>query len=197
MKEQKELETSQAVVYAFAECGDLVNQHLQKYRRSWTKHFGNSSLPELVKNWKFAGGPSDRTTDYSQKLMEVIRNKHPELVEDSETNESYEIVASWIYYYAARCEMFHCDMEGKLKSPNELLRLFNDVLMKFEEGQYTFTSREFEKNVPLAVKELRDKHFHKEGSQRISNWTDEPVHEYTETEAGIIPRITVANRSGC
>jgi hypothetical protein len=92
-----------AVQRGLAECGDLVHERLTKHRTAWVKKFSNKPLPEIVRLYV---GSANRTCNYSRKLFDVVRQKHPEIEDEGELWNRYEIVAGWIRFYALRCEYF-------------------------------------------------------------------------------------------
>jgi hypothetical protein len=116
----------------------------------------------------------------------VVQQKHPEIEDESELWDRYEIVAGWIHFYALQCEYFHSDIEKK-KDPEKLLALLNGVLDKFDQGLYVFKLPEYHQYVRMAVEELRDKRFKKDGDVWKSTWTNKPVGSSVEHESSIIP----------
>ena len=99
---------------------------------------------------------------------------------------SYEIVASFIRFYVFRCKYFHSDIEKKEKDPKESLRLPNNVLDKFDRGEYEFARPEYQKYVRMAIEELRDKHSEKDGDVWKSSWTKNPVGISVERESSTV-----------
>ena len=82
---QQNLTSKIAMQRGFAECSDLVKEHLTKYRTAWVKKFSNKPVPEIVELWTFAGGSTNRTCNYSSKLFDVVRQNIPK----SKTRASY------------------------------------------------------------------------------------------------------------
>jgi hypothetical protein len=185
--EQQNLKRNIAIERGLAECGDLVHERLIKYRTAWVQKFSNKPLPEIVGLWADAGGSTNRKCDHSLELFRVVQQKHPEIQEDEELWRRYEVVACWIHFYALRCEYFHSDIEKKKKNPEELLKLLNNVLDKFDHGEYEFTPPEYEEYVRMAVEELRDKHFEKDGDVWKSTWTNNPIGVSIERESSALP----------
>lgn len=142
--EQQKLKNDIAIKRGLAECGDVVYERLMKYRTTWVKSFSNKPLPEIVWRWTEAGGSTNRNCEHSLKLFQVVQKEHPEIQEEEELWKRYEAVAGWIYFYALRCEFYHSDIEKKKKKPEELLKLLNNVLDKFDHGEYGFTLPEYE-----------------------------------------------------
>ena len=65
--------------------------------------------------------------------------------------------------------------------------LLNGVLDKFDRGAYEFTDPEYHRYIQMAVEELRDKHFEKEGDVWKSTWTKNPVTSSIECVSSTIP----------
>ena len=84
LQQQRKLEIEIAKQRGLAKCGDLVHESLTKYRTAWVKNLSNKPLPEIVDLWTQVGGWKNRTCDWSLKLFDVVRQKHPEIEDEAE-----------------------------------------------------------------------------------------------------------------